>query len=234
VDPSQPIRGGIPVLFPIAGRLHEDCYITGGATYPMKRHGFARELPWTVLAQHTDGDARITLALTSNATTRAMFPWDFEVRLTYVLANDTLTIEQAYTNANDMLMPLHVGFHPYFHVADTAKARTRIETDATRAFDNLTGQVVPFTGFDLTRAEVDLHLLDPRTRTTRLITGDGATVRLEMDETFTAVVVWTRAGQDFVCVEPWSAPADALNTGEGLIKIPPGRMHRARFSITLE
>jgi galactose mutarotase-like enzyme len=35
-------------------------------------------------------------------------------------------------------------------------------------------------------------------------------------------VVWTLAGRDFVCVEPWTAPADALNTGESLITLAPG------------
>ena len=34
--------------------------------------------------------------------------------------------------------------------------------------------------------------------------------------------MWTLAGRDFVCVEPWTGPADALNSGESLLEIAPG------------
>jgi galactose mutarotase-like enzyme len=35
-------------------------------------------------------------------------------------------------------------------------------------------------------------------------------------------VVWTVAGKGYVCLEPWTAALDALNTGEGLTELPPG------------
>jgi galactose mutarotase-like enzyme len=126
-DRARNVRGGIPVLFPIAGRLAGDRYTTGGATFAMKQHGFARNVPWNVVARDTAPDARITLAIASTPETRAQFPWDFEVRITYALAGATLVVEQEYTNNDDALMPLHTGFHPYFRVPDAAKARARIE-----------------------------------------------------------------------------------------------------------
>jgi galactose mutarotase-like enzyme len=38
-------------------------------------------------------------------------------------------------------------------------------------------------------------------------------------------VVWTVQGKDYVCLEPWTAPANALNTGESLIFLEPGGSH---------
>lgn len=35
-------------------------------------------------------------------------------------------------------------------------------------------------------------------------------------------MVWTEEGKDFVCVEPWMAPPNALNTGRDLQKVAPG------------
>jgi galactose mutarotase-like enzyme len=35
-------------------------------------------------------------------------------------------------------------------------------------------------------------------------------------------VIWTLPGKDFVCLEPWTAPANALNSGESLLIVPPG------------
>jgi galactose mutarotase-like enzyme len=45
-------------------------------------------------------------------------------------------------------------------------------------------------------------------------------------------VVWTLKGRDFVCVEPWSAPANALNDG-GAIIVPPGQTHLSTLEVSL-
>jgi galactose mutarotase-like enzyme len=232
IDRSKNVRGGIPVLFPFAGRLAGGTYTANGVSYAMSQHGFARNEPFRVAEQETRDRAAITLSLTSNDASRAVFPWDFEVRLTYALAGNTLSVEQAYTGHGPGEMPLHAGFHPYFLVPDAEKARAEITTDASKVFDNVTGKSEPFTGFDLTNPEVDLHLLDHRARSTRLSIGRKPAVTLEMDPSFTTLVVWTLAGKDFVCVEPWTAPGNALNTGSHLIQVPAGATHRAHFKIT--
>jgi galactose mutarotase-like enzyme len=233
-DRSKNVRGGIPVLFPIAGRLEGGAFTAGGAKYTMSQHGFARNLPFRVTGQQTQGRAAITLSLESSQATRAVFPWDFELRLTYALAGNTLSIEQATTCGPAGPMPLHAGFHPYFLLRDVEKARARISTDATQAFDNVTGETRPFTGFDLTKREVDLHLLDHRARTASLTVGKQPVVTLEMDGSFTTLVVWTLSGKDFVCVEPWTAPGDALNSGTHLIHVPAGATHRASFRLVAD
>ena len=232
VDRGKNVRGGIPVLFPIAGKLANERYVVGEREYSMKQHGFARNSAWSVMDQGTDSDARITLALASSDATRALFPWDFEVQLTFVLAGGTLAIEQRYENRSREPMPLHTGFHPYFAVPDAQKRGTTISTDATRAFDNTRGVAEPFHGFDLTKPEVDTFLLDHTPRHSTLTRPDGEVVRVEMDAAFTTLVVWTIAGKDYVCVEPWTAPGNALNTRVGLLSIPPGGIHTARVSFT--
>jgi galactose mutarotase-like enzyme len=234
-DRSKNVRGGIPVLFPLAGRLTGDAFTARGASHPMKQHGFARNLSWDVYESSADADAaRVTLGIGSGSAGCEAFPWAFRVRITYVLSGATLAVVQEYANEDATPMPLHAGFHPYFLVPDGEKSRTTVATDATRAYDNTTGHVVPFAGLDLTKHEVDLHLLDHRARTTRLERPGAPPVRIEMDASFKTLVVWTLAGKDFVCVEPWTAPRDALNTGDGLIHVPPGQAHRARFAITAE
>jgi len=35
--------------------------------------------------------------------------------------------------------------------------------------------------------------------------------------------VWTVAGKDFVCVEPWTCPGNALNSGKSLLTLGPGQ-----------
>lgn len=233
-DLSKNVRGGNPVLFPIAGPLKEGRWLYQGNTYEMKQHGFARNSQWQVLRVSDEGAARLTLCLPSSEETKKQFPFDFRVEYTYELSGSSLKVLQSYTNLSAAPMPLHAGFHPYFFVPESEKAATKIETQATRAFDNVTKEEVPFTGFDLTRKEVDLHLRDHGS-TRSSLTRPGADKKIEVtgSEEFTHWVVWTLQGKDFVCLEPWTAPGNALNTGERLIHLQPNETRKLWVEISL-
>lgn len=219
-DPTKNVRGGVPVLFPSPGRLTGDRFARAGRSGAMKQHGFARDLVWTVHDVTTTDAARATLAIASTPATLAAYPWSFRATLTFSLAGARLRIDARIENTSDATMPFAFGLHPYFRVAD--KSRARIATRATRAFDNVKKAIVPFFGFELTAGEVDLHLLDHGSTESELAWGDGARLALRASTEHTRWVVWSLPGKDFVCVEPWTAPADALNTGESLIELAPG------------
>ena len=223
-DSSKNVRGGIPLLFPSPGKLEGDAWSRGGRSGSLRQHGFARTSPWRVCARARSTAPAVRLALTSDDATRAVYPFDFAVELTLTLAGTTLRLDHVVENRGKDPMPFAFGFHPYFLVHD--KARARIATAATRAFDNVTKTEVPFTGFegrfDLTGDEVDVHLHDHGSTTSRLTLEDGASIAIEASPEYTRWVVWTQRGKDFVCVEPWTAPGNALNTGESLLVLAPG------------
>src|ERR1700722_5901008 len=221
-DPAKNVRGGIPVLFPSPGRLSGDHFVHGDSSGSMKQHGFARDLPWETRSVAGTDTAHATLAVHSIDVTRAAYPYDFVLAMTFSLVGATLRLDVDVENTGRAVMPFAFGLHPYFLVPDADKAHARIATHATRAFDNVAKKTVPFRGFDLTAKEVDLHLLDHGSTESELAWGDGARLGIRASPELTRWVVWTLAGRDFVCVEPWTAPADALNTGEGLIELTPG------------
>jgi galactose mutarotase-like enzyme len=230
-DPRANVRGGVPVLFPSPGKLDGDAWAWGGARGALKQHGFARNLPWEVTASGADEGAFATLTLVSNDATRAHFPWDFRADYTYRLRGRAVACEARIENRGDTPMPFGAGFHPYFAVPDADKPGARIATRATRAFDNVAKREIAFAGFDLGAAEVDLHLLDHGSTEGSLIAGDlGVAVRCSAD--FTHWVVWALRGRDFVCLEPWTCPGDALNTGERLIVLRPGEARSLRVEIS--
>jgi galactose mutarotase-like enzyme len=39
------------------------------------------------------------------------------------------------------------------------------------------------------------------------------------------------AGKDFVCLEPWTAPGNALNTGERLFTLRPGEQRECSLEL---
>jgi galactose mutarotase-like enzyme len=220
LDGTKNVRGGNPVLFPSPGKLDHDRYTRGNDSGAMGQHGFARNLPWQVVAQT---ESTVTLRLSANETTRGMYPWDFVATYHYSVDGAVLRIEQQVENTGAAVMPFGAGFHPYFRVPQETKARTSIPTRARRAWDNAKKEMVSLDGpIDLTAAEVDLHLVDHRDSTMTLDLGDGHRIEVRASEAFTRWVIWTLGGRDFVCVEPWTSPGNALNTGEGLILVPPG------------
>jgi len=215
-DPTKNVRGGVPVLFPTPGKLAGDAWSYAGHSGSLKQHGFARNLSWRVVDA---GRTTATIMLDANDATRAAFPWDFSVEMTFLLNGRSLRLDHRVSNTGATAMPFGFGFHPYFFVADADKPRVRIATAATRAFDNVTKQTVA-AKIDLTRDEVDLHLLDHGATESTLATPAGD-VRLRGSAEYTHWVVWTLGGKDFVCLEPWTCPGNALNTGERLITLAP-------------
>ncbi|HEU4408553.1 MAG TPA: galactose mutarotase [Polyangiaceae bacterium] len=236
-DVAQNVRGGIPVLFPSPGRLAGDAWARGGASGELRQHGFARQLPWQVRAEGGEGEASVTLALGDSAPTRARYPFAFEVTFVYAIAGPRLRIEQRYANRGEAPMPFAAGFHPYFAVRQADKAGARVESGASRAFDNVQKREAPFAAAALDLggpAELDLHLVDHGAPRSSLAWPDGARVRIEGSPEFTHWVVWSLPGRDFVCLEPWTSPPDALNTGERLLTLAPGEERVLNVELTYE
>ncbi len=222
-DRKQNVRGGIPVLFPTAGRLSGDRYSSGGKSYPMRQHGLARHAAWEVVDVQL---AKVTMEFRSTPMSRVNFPFDFVLRMVVDLGRAgyrTLAIDVTVENTGPEPMPVHFGLHPYFLVSDKDRDRIRVEVDANYAFDNNSGETGPWNReLDLTVPGVDLHLTDLQSQTVLLHLPGKTPRRIEMSDFFTTVVLWQSAMQDFLCVEPWSAPSDALNTGVCLRTIEPG------------
>lgn len=229
LDPEANVRGGIPVLFPIAGKIPGDRASVDGRECRLPQHGFARRAAWRLL----DAGAITTLELASSPATLEAFPFEFRLRVAYALRGGALEVTSEVANPGGAPLPVHLGFHPYFRVADAAKPRARVEIDATRALDNRTGRVGPLGAIDLAAGEVDLHALDARGPSARLVAGDGSSIRLDFGD-FPHVVAWTLPGRDFVCLEPWTAAPGAIAGGAGLLRVAPGGSIRLRFAIALE
>jgi len=233
-DRNQKVRGGIPVLFPIAGRLEGDRYQAQGRSYPMRQHGLARQAPWSVINVEA---AHLTMEFRSDAATRASFPFEFSYRVTVDVGRAgyrSLALETVVENLGTVPMPVHTGLHPYFLVPDHLKDRFTVDLAAATAYDNISGETRPFDGkLDFDAGELDLHLSDD-VSTEVLLHVPGKQVRkLQFTGFYSQIVLWTVKAKDFVCVEPWSAPGNSLNSGVGLITLEPGETCMGEFTISI-
>ncbi len=232
--PEMTVRGGIPILFPICGNLPDDTYTYDGKAYKLKQHGVARNLPWAIAQQSVDDGASLTLKLTSTDETRSVYPFDFELLFTYQLKGNRLTLIQRHTNHSDVAMPFCTGLHPYFAVDD--KSQLQFDIPATTLQNQMTQEIAEFDGsFDMKQDEIDVALRDLSAMSA--LVGDRqqkTTLRLDYDSTYPVLVFWTIKGKDYYCLEPWSAPRNALNTGDCLIHLEPGKTLESRVSLSVE
>ena len=233
-DHSENVRGGIPVLFPIAGRLTNDRFDLNGESISMKQHGFVRNIPWRITETDTKDAAAIALAVEHSESTLATWPFRFRLRFRYELRDGALIIHQRYENLDDRPMPIHPGLHPYFRVDDWRKREARVITRATRALDNRTGLLMtPLPPIDLGAGEIDLQLLDHAQPGISFQRPDGTIIALSYSDPATVIAVWTLPSRGFVCIEPWTRQADALNRGDALV-VPSGGAHEATLKISRE
>jgi len=188
-DTSKNVRGGIPVLFPFAGRPPPGS--------PLPQHGVARTRAWNVLEASGGEQACLRMGLD-------VAPYRLE--LAVQLSGRRLAVDARVENRGSAPVPVHYGLHPYFFVPDSTKAGVALQAEASRTFDNRTGQEGPFRGFDFTADEWDVHLLDARTPRPVLHRPGLPPVAFEWStRDFPVMVTWTVKGKDYVCVEPWTA-----------------------------
>jgi len=219
-DFPKSCRCGNPVLFPIASHVNVDgeanAYIAQGKKYYLAQHGFARHLPWQVIAHES---AAVECRLVSTSFTLAMFPWDFELRLRYTLTGEGLISHVRITNLSKEPMPAHFGFHPYFQL-DAPQSRHFIKTPAAEAVSLFAGpksnpvKVEP--GELLLTSSLSMTRLyeRPAARRFELIHREsGRAICVESaSEAFQCWAVWSpKIDAPFVCIEPWTSSPNAIN-----------------------
>ena len=230
--PELSVRGGVPILFPICGNLPDNTYTHNGQIYTLKQHGFARDLPWEVLGQSTEAGASLTVGLSSSDRTLAVYPFEFELVFTYKLQGNALVIHQRYTNRSAEVMPFSAGFHPYFAVAD--KSQLQVEIPSTQFYSQVDRAVHDFSGsFDFSVDEIDAAFGHVTQQTASVVDhSQNLKLTIDYDPLFSTLVFWTVKGKDFYCLEPWTGPRNALNTGENLIGLQPGASLELTMTMT--
>jgi aldose 1-epimerase len=255
-EDELPPRGDGAVLVPWPNRLRGGRYSFAGKDYQLAVtepargnaiHGLARWIRWTPLAVDASS---VTLAVDLVPQTG----WVFEVRVevTYRLHPETgLSAQIVARNNGGWSAPFGAGFHPYLSlhghrledVSVRLPARQRLVSDE----DQLPVGLAPVTGshYDLRRGRrLHAHRFDdgftglpeaPEARYAEVRTKSGG-ARLWFDEAFGFLQLFTidqlTPGLAAVAIEPMTCPADAFNSGTGLIVLEPGAWWSGSWGIT--
>ena len=238
---EKPTSYGIPVLGPTPGRIgatQAGAFRFDGRDYRMAqaRHGFLRNLPWTVVERTP---ASITCAVDVRPD-EALSTFPFEFRAEYSISVSEARLEAHLTlTGMGAEQPMSIGWHPYLQ--RDPRARLRIPASSFWELDAAaepvpTGRVRPVSGLSDFRAGRVLEAQEHWDVTLTDLADDGGRVRcaLESDvETRTIgggaarvtvqrvvesspvetphIQLYTAPGRPALCLEPFSSPPDAVN-----------------------
>ncbi len=243
-----------PILFPVIGVTNGGTIRVDGSTYPMTKHGFARDLPFALVEQD---DTHAVFALADTPATRAAYPYAFRLEIAFRIAGATLSIEARIINPAATPLLAQFGFHPAFAWPlpyGQARADHRIDFAADEparlreiAPDGLIAPTTadsPLDGRTLALRDDlfanDALVWDPvASGAVTYGAATGPRLRIGFPDT-PALGIWTKPGAAFVCVEPWHGIADPEGfTGEfrdkpGVFAVAAGATKRVGMSVTLE
>ena len=245
--------GRAPLLFPIVGMLVGGQYRTGGHSYSLPRHGFARNRRFAVAQS---GPASVTFRLSADDQTLAVYPFHFELEVNFAVEDATLAVTSWICNRGSSDMPASLGYHPAFAWPlpyGEARAAHFIEFEAD--------EPAPIRCLDGNGLLLPQRLPTP-VRNRRLTLRDELFVAdaLIFDQVASRTVtygsdigprialsfpgvpylgVWTKPGANFICIEPWHGITDPQGfTGElrdkpGSLIVPPGGTATVAMSISV-
>ncbi len=209
-----------PVLFPITGSLRNKKYIYAGKEYTLPSHGFAKRREFT-LESKTESSA--VFLLKSDAETLAAYPFEFEFRAVYTLDKNALKVDYIADNKSGGAMYLSLGAHEGYScpggIENYSIVFDECETLSTRGVNGdtglLTDELTPVINGEKrlkmrnSYFEIDaLVFLDAKSRGLTIVddrTGERTHVAFPG---FDTLLIWTRPGAEYICIEPWSGAPD--------------------------
>ncbi len=220
-----------PVLFPIIGTLKDDTYYYDGKPYHLPRHGFAREMEFTVTKQ-TNGS--IIFSLDSDDSTMVQYPFPFRFQITYTVNANQLSVSYLVSNAGNSKMYFSVGGHPAFKVP----LSNGLEYDdyylEFNEVENTGRWPISKEGL-IEKFPLPLLIYTNHLPLSKELFHKDALVFKHLGSTqvqlkshkdshglqfnykgFPYLGIWAAKNADFVCIEPWCGNADSVDTDQQL------------------
>lgn len=249
--------GQAPVCFPIVGVLPDNKGCAFGRECNMKRHGVARISPFEVFEKHKNS---ITFIQKSNDSTKALYPFDYELKIKYTIVGCTVTNEYIITNKGSDKMPFVIGGHPAFNcplcdgeafedykvVFDRKMTKQVLRpdhksglVDVDKRFDALDDSDTIELRHDLFE-ENDAMIFDSiESKCATLIGPQGKGIKIEYQD-MENLLVWSACNQaDFVALEPWTGISNCSDEGSeiekkrGMTILEPDETASFKFKITM-
>ena len=211
-----------PILFPIVGKLKNNETIINGKTYHMGQHGFARDEEFVELEKN---DVEHKYLLESNKETLKMFPFKFQLYVSYKVEGDSVITTYEVVNKDEKQMIFGIGGHPAY-ICDYSSGKYSIEfqkqennikflkLDNGLIMEKEAKNILENNCIKLNKESfIDDAIIVKNINSNKVYLKENDKKILEFDFTgFPYLGIWAKIGAPFVCIEPWMNTADKVNT----------------------
>lgn len=244
-----------PILFPIVCSVENDTYIVDGQEYHLPRHGFARDTEFNLVAQ---SDNKAVFALHENEETLKVFPFPFNLAVSYKLDGNKIHVVWHVENTGKKEMHFQIGGHPAFLAPGCEAGKPLkgvLRVDNKGALKGLKSHIdgsvemeeieiasqdglICFDDEFFAHDSVKLH--DSQTSSVELLNPDGS-VAVRLSYKCPIIAFWSpyQKNAPFVCLEPWYGVGDPRGY-EGEFKdkpfinhLMPGASFMSEYVITI-
>ena len=245
---------GVPLLYPWANRLAGHDYMLDGRDvrlppgpplvhceeHGLPIHGLLHASPHWRMTSRDETRIRAVLDFGAHPELLAAFPFPHTLEIEASLSIDRLRIATTVRPTSTTAVPIAFGFHPYLRLPGVPRAGWQVTLPPRRhlvlderGIPTGAGERQPATRFELDDRGFDDGYDDLASRSTLSVSGGDRTITVELESGYPAAQVFSPRGKDFICLEPMTAPTNALRSGAGLHRVAPGDTFSATFSIAV-
>ena len=243
-----------PILFPIVGSLKNNTTIINGEKFEMLQHGFARDMRFDILKI---SEREHIYVLKYNQETLKMYPFKFELYVSYLIDNNKLIVKYKVKNLDDKTMFFGIGGHPAFAI-NLKENKYRLEFDEKEEnakFYQLDNGLISYKNNYINKSIMSndksisigkdtfthdaIIMGNLKSKKIRLIENNNT--RLVLDFTgFKYLGIWSKKNAPFICIEPWYTTADYTDSNsifeekKDNIKLEENEEFECSYSITFE
>ena len=241
------------VLFPFPNRLTDGKYTHLGKSYQFSInnaatknaiHGFSKDVEMTVVEVITEVSKGSLTCEYKHDGSHEAYPFKFTFQITFILRGSELTVEMEFRNDDSMPIPVGLGWHPYFKIAEKSDDVSLQMIDCQLIMiDNRmlpTGEKKDFADFN-TLKKIGASTLDNgfyitnQEQTAEVILSSEQGTLTCWQETGAAkwnfVQVFTPPHRQSIAVEPMTCNIDAFNNKDGLILLTPKATLDGKFGV---
>lgn len=242
-----------PILFPIVGNLLDNTFTYKDKNFSMNQHGFARDLTFNLVKKENDS---LSFLLSSNENTIKIYPFEFELYISYKLSESSILISYKVINKSKSAMLFSIGAHPAFNwplEQNFKKEEYHLEIKDIKQAEHLKisseGIIEVENSFDKDIIELNEKLFEDDALIFSSLKNKNISFKskkskksISLDfEDFPYLGIWSKpTGSPFICLEPWQGLADfknhnkKLENKKGIIKLEKSKTFETNYTIHIK
>ncbi|MCK4592269.1 hypothetical protein KAT63_02380 [Candidatus Parcubacteria bacterium] len=225
-DPEKNDRGGIPILFPMAGPKTNE-----GPFSNLNQHGFARNSDNWKIEEASENE--LIEMLESNDETKEVFQYEFVLKIKSEMGEKgDITLTQEVENKGKNEMPISMGLHPYFNVPEEKKEEIKFDFNGG---ENIEDDLQDWLENSDKQDEKDfLRRIDNPKGEIKIVVPGIGTINMDISEEYEKIWIWTKRDENFICIEPVMRDNDNGEIIGGPKMIKSGEKFSASVKYSLE